>query len=275
MEVSNLFSVSDKIVLVTGGGRGIGKMIADGFVRNGAKVYIASRNYASCKKAAAELKHQGPGTCIALQGDISSEKGCAHLAQQFASYESKLDVLVNNSGIAIPTAFDKHEEKVWQETFSVNVAAAYFLARDLLPQLDRAADLNGSARIINIGSVAGFSPSKMDVMAYDASKAALHHLTRVLAAKLARRPNGGHINVNAIAPGVIPTDMTEIIRSAAASSFNNMGRTLPLGRCGDSKDIAGVALFLASRASEWITGIVVVVDGGHIRASFRLPLAKL
>lgn len=157
----------------------------------------------------------------------------------------------------------------------MNVAAAYFLARDLLPQLDRAADLNGSARIINIGSVAGFSPSKMDVMAYDASKAALHHLTRVLAAKLARRPNGGHINVNAIAPGVIPTDMTEIIRSAAASSFNNMGRTLPLGRCGDSKDIAGVALFLASRASEWITGIVVVADGGHIRASFRLPLAKL
>lgn len=153
--------------------------------------------------------------------------------------------------------------------------ATYFLVRDLLPQLDQAANSNGSARVINIGSVTGYTASKMDVMSYDASKAAIHHLTSVLAAKLARRPNGGHINVNGIAPGVCPTDMTEQIRSAAGSTFNTMGKALPLERCGDAKDMAGVAIFLASRASEWVTGVVIIADGGQITARFRMSLAKL
>lgn len=155
----------------------------------------------------------------------------------------------------------------WEKTFALNVTSAYLLTRFLLPLLDVTALTSEGARIINIGSVGGLVPQKINVMVYDSSKAALHHLTRVLAAKLARRPNGGHILVNAIALGYVPTRLAEGIVHVTGKSFENIGKTIPLERMGNSSDLAGLTIFLASKASGWITGQVITSDGGTVGAA--------
>ncbi|KAG6953035.1 hypothetical protein JG688_00013013 [Phytophthora aleatoria] len=267
LNLTTLFNVKDKVVIVTGGGRGIGKMIADGFVQNGAKVYIVSRSFDACQATADELNANGPGHCIPLQADLSGESVCQAFADEISKRESRVDVLVNNSAIGLETHVETTPANVWDETLSLNVTSTYLLTRFLLPLLDAAATSTGGARVINIGSIAGFMPQKVNTIVYDTSKAAVHHLTRVLAAKLARRPNGGHILVNAIAPGLIPSKMTEGLPYVTGKSFEQIKQEVPTERMGEDSDMAGLAIFLASKASGWISGQVITCDGGMVGAA--------
>ncbi|KAL3674866.1 hypothetical protein V7S43_000792 [Phytophthora oleae] len=267
LNASKLFNVKDKVVIVTGGGRGIGKMIADGFVQNGAKVYIASRNLDACEATAKELNATGPGVCIALKVDLKSEEECKAFADEIIRRESRLDVLINNSGDGADTPVENTPASVWGETFALNVTSAYLLTRFLLPLLDVAAASPDAARVINVGSIGGLMPQKVNTMVYDSSKAALHHLTRVLAAKLARRPNGGHILVNAITPGYVPSRLTEGVAYVTGKPFEEISQAIPIGRMGEDSDMAGLAIFLASKASGWISGQVITSDGGMVGAA--------
>ncbi|POM69344.1 Glycoside hydrolase [Phytophthora palmivora] len=264
LSAAKLFSVKDKVVIVTGGGRGIGKMIADGFVQNGAKVYIASRNLEACQATADELSTKGPGICIALEANLLSENGCKELAEQIAKKEKKVDVLINNSGVSWGGDFDHHPEAAWNKVLTVNVTSPFHLTKFLLPLLDAAATSSDAARVINIGSVAGLRPQQIDTIAYDTSKAAIHHMTRVLAAKLARRPNGGHILVNAIAPGLVPSKMSKGISVVTGLGMDDLATGIPIERFGKDSDMAGLAIFLSSKASGWITGMVIASDGGQV-----------
>ncbi|KAF4136575.1 Enoyl-(Acyl carrier protein) reductase [Phytophthora infestans] len=264
LNLTSLFNVKDKVAIVTGGGRGIGKMIADGFVQNGAKVYIVSRNFDACQASADELNAKGPGHCIPLQAGLSGEAACQAFADKISKRESRLDVLVNNSAIGLETHVETTPASVWDETLSLNVTSIYLLTRFLLPLLDAAAISTDGARVINIGSIGGFMPQKINTFVYDTSKAAVHHLTRALAVKLARRPNGGHILVNAIAPGLIPSKMTEGLPYVTGKSFEQIKQEVPTERMGQDSDMAGLAIFLASKASGWISGQVITCDGGMV-----------
>ncbi|KAI9986253.1 hypothetical protein PInf_025179 [Phytophthora infestans] len=263
LSAAELFNVKDKVVIVTGGGRGIGKMIADGFVQNGAKVYIASRKLDTCQAVAKELNTKGPG----LKVDLTSEDECKAFAAEIIKRESRLDVLINNSGDGSDTPVENTPASVWRETFALNVTSAYLLTRFLLPLLDAASTTSDAARVINVGSIGGIVPQKLNTMVYDSSKAALHHLTRILAAKLARRPNGGHILVNSITPGYVPSRLTEGVAYVTGKRFEEIGHVIPVGRMGEASDMAGLAIFLASKASGWISGQVITTDGGMIGAA--------
>uniref|UniRef100_H3H3J2 Uncharacterized protein n=1 Tax=Phytophthora ramorum TaxID=164328 RepID=H3H3J2_PHYRM len=213
-------------------------------VVNGAKVYIASRNLEAYQVTAKELNAKGPGMCI-----------------------PRVDVLINNSGDGVETPIENTPASAWSETFALNVTSSYLLTRFLLPLLDVAATSPDAARIINIGSIGGLTPQKINTMVYDSSKAAVHHLTRILAAKLARRPNGGHILVNAIAPGYVLSRLTEGIAYVTDKPFAEMSQAIPIERMGEAVDMAGLAIFLASRASGWISGQVITSDGGMVGAA--------
>lgn len=267
LQSSRLFDVQGKVVVITGGGRGIGKMMADGFVQNGAKVYIASRNLKACEATAQELNAKGPGQCIPLQANLLTEAACKALADEIAKRETRVDVLINNSGIAWGGDIENTPEAAWTKVLSLNVTSPFHLTRYLLPLLDEAATSEDAARVINVGSIAGLMPQMINTIAYDTSKAAVHHMTRVLAAKLARRPNGGHILVNSIAPGLVPSKMSEGIAFVTGMSFKDMQKELPIERFGLDSDMAGLAIFLASKASGWITGMVIACDGGEIGAA--------
>ncbi|KAG6576213.1 Glycoside hydrolase [Phytophthora cinnamomi] len=264
LRLTELFDVKDKVVVITGGGRGIGKMMADGFVQNGAKVYIASRSLEACQATADELNAKGPGKCFALRANLLNEEACKKLANDVGQRESKVDVLVNNSGVGWGGDVEHHPEKAWTKVFSVNVTSPFHVTRYFLPLLDAAAATSDAARVINIGSVAGLMPQQINTIAYDTSKAAVHHLTRVLAAKLARRPNGGHILVNAIAPGLVPTKLSTGIALVTGKSFEELQKNIPIQRYGNESDMAGLAIFLASKASGWITGMIIASDGGQV-----------
>ncbi|EGZ29640.1 hypothetical protein PHYSODRAFT_252686 [Phytophthora sojae] len=264
LQLQQLFDVKDKVVVITGGGRGIGKMMADGFVQNGAKVYIASRSLKACEETAEELNAKGPGKCIPLQANLLSEAGCKELADEIAKRESKVDVLINNSGVSWGGNFEQHHEAAWNKVLTVNVTSPFHLTKFLLPLLDAAATSSDAARVINVGSVAGLMPQQIDTIAYDTSKAAIHHMTRGLAAKLARRPNGGHILVNAIAPGLVPSKMSQGISVVTGLAMDDLATGIPIQRFGLDSDMAGLAIFLSSKASGWITGMVIASDGGQV-----------
>ncbi|OQR91998.1 glycoside hydrolase [Thraustotheca clavata] len=258
MEVTKLFSVKDQTVLVTGGSRGIGKMISEAFVRNGAKVYISSRDKKACDQTAAELTAFGPGQCIAIPSDLGTDAGIDHLVTSLKERESKLDVLINNSGAVWGGGFEAHTEKAWHKIMDLNVKAPFFLIKRLLEIMDR------NSRIINIGSVAGCLPQPdIGTFAYDTSKAAIHHLTRVLALELA--PRG--ITVNAIAPGFVPTKMSKQISTATGLGMDELAHGVPLQRAGRDFDMAGAAIYYASPAGAWVTGTILTVDGGQIGAA--------
>ncbi|RLN93042.1 hypothetical protein BBJ28_00015247 [Nothophytophthora sp. Chile5] len=262
LNLSKLFDVQGKVVVITGGGRGIGKMMADGFVQNGATVYIASRNLKACEATAKELNAKGPGKCVPLQANLLSEAGCKALADEIAKKESRLDVARSTCQSPFSPGFFAHT--AWNKVLTVNVTSPFHLTRYLLPLLDEAATSSDAARVINIGSVAGLMPQQIQTMAYDTSKAAIHHMTRILAAKLARRPNGGHILVNAIAPGLVPSKLSMGIALVTGKSFDELQKEIPIQRYGSDVDMAGLAIFLASKASGWITGMVIASDGGQV-----------
>ena len=256
--MTDLFSLQGRVALVTGGSRGIGRMIAAGFLRQGATVYISARKAEACAAAAAELR--ALGSCIALPADVSSVVGAQALARELAAREPQLDILVNNAGAAWGESFDTFPEKGWDKVVDLNLKAPFFLAQALAPLLRRAAAAR-PAKVINIASIDGISVNAWETYSYAASKAGLIHLTRRMALRLAQ----DNIVVSAIAPGAFGSEMNREARDHAAA----LAARIPIGRVGVDEDMAGAAIYLASRAGDYVVGSTLVVDGGvtHARGS--------
>ncbi|MEU0155807.1 glucose 1-dehydrogenase [Micromonospora fulviviridis] len=253
--MTDLFSVEGKTVLVTGGSRGIGLMIARGFVRAGAKVVISSRKADVCEAVAKELSAEG--RCEAIPADLGDDDGALGLARAVRERTDRLDVLVNNAGATWGAPLESYPETAFDKLWAVNVKAVFRLTTALLPALRAAAGPDDPARVINIGSIDGIRVPWMEVYAYSATKAAVHMLTRSLAHQLASE----HITVNAIAPGPFESKMMAFALDDPASRAA-IEQQVPLGRIGRPEDMAGTAIYLASRAGAYLTGAVIPVDGG-------------
>jgi 2-deoxy-D-gluconate 3-dehydrogenase len=253
--LENLFSLAGRIALVTGGSRGLGKMIAQGFLAQGAaRVYITARKAQACEATAQELSAQFAGECIALPIDISTVEGAEKLASAFTAREQKLDILVNNAGAAWAAAFDEFPESGWDKVVDLNLKAPFFLTKALAPPLRAAATAARPAKVINIASIDGIFVNPLETYPYAASKAGLIHLTRRMAVRLIK----DHIAVSAIAPGAFGSEMNR----AARDNAEGVARRVPAGRVGTIEDIAGTAIYLASRAGDYVVGATVTVDGG-------------
>jgi len=260
---NQLFSLEGRTAVVTGGSRGIGYMIASGLVANGAKTYITARKAEQCDEAAAELSKLGD--CVSVPTDLATNDGRARLVDEITQREGKLDVLVNNAGASWGAPFDEYPEDGWDKVMDINIKAPFFLTRELTPLLARAGTHDNPARVINVGSIDGLHVPTVENYAYGPSKAAIHHLTRILAVTLAPR----HITVNAIAPGPFESKMMqwtlENFRPAIEAGA-------PLKRIGKPEDMAGVAVYLASPAAAFVTGAVIPVDGGIVVAQRAAPM---
>lgn len=250
-----VFRLDNKVALVTGGTSGIGAMIAEGLVKHGAKVYIASRKEAACRETAERLSAYGP--CIGIAADLSSEAGCDALVAELSERESGLSILVNNAGVTWGASLEDYPAVAWDKIHTLNVKAAFLMTQKLLPLLRHAASPRDPARVINITSVAGQLTASMNAYAYGPSKAALNHLTRMLANELA----ADHITVNAIAPGVFPSRMTDFILHDEDQA-RQQAANVPLGRLGEPGDLEGLAVFLSSPAAAYLTGNIIALDGG-------------
>lgn len=247
----SLFDLSGKVAVVTGGTRGIGLMVARGLLQAGARVHVTSRSEAACRAAVAELSKDGSVSWVAA--DLSQESECQRLADEIGRAEPSVDVLVNNAGATAPLA--EYPASAWDKVLDLNLKAPFFLSRAFLPLLLRGGRGDDPARIINIGSIDGVRVPGLPTYAYSASKAGLHHLTRVLAKELG--PQG--VTVNAVAPGPFESKMM----AATLDAFGDaIAAASPLGRIGRPDDMAGVAVYLASRAGSYVTGAVIPVDGG-------------
>jgi NAD(P)-dependent dehydrogenase (short-subunit alcohol dehydrogenase family) len=251
-------------VLVTGGSRGIGEMIAAGFLANGAKVYISSRKAEVCDATAARLAEEYGGECISVPADVSKMDGIDALTAALSKQESRLDVLVNNAGASWGAPIDEFPEAGWDKVMDINVKAPFFLMQKLLPLLEAGATAEDPARVINIGSIDGIRPPAFATVSYGPSKAAVHTLTSQLAGKLVKR----NVILNAIAPGPFPTWMLSTGVGTGGdvegTDWEALGRTMPRGRIGTPEDIAGLAIFLASRAGAFTVGAVITCDGGVV-----------
>jgi len=254
-QVTDLFSVGGKTVLVTGGSRGIGLMIARGFVEAGARVIIASRKTDVCAAVAAELSTLG--SCAAIPADLSTADGADRLAEAVRARTPTLDVLVNNAGATWGAPLEDYPDSAFDKLWAVNVKALFRLTTALLPALRAAASADDPARVINIGSIDGIRVPALEVYAYSATKAAVHMLTRSLAHQLA----ADQITVNAIAPGPFESKMMAFVLDDPAGRAA-IAEQVPLGRIGQPDDMAGTAIYLASRAGSYLTGAVIPVDGG-------------
>jgi len=254
--MNDLFDISGKVALVTGGSRGIGLMIAQGFVEAGAKVYISSRKASVCDEVAAELS--AIGECISLPADLSTEAECRRLADEIIQRENgRLDILINNAGATWGTPLAEFDDAAWDRVIDLNVKGVFHLARFLHPALTAAGTHEVPARIVNIGSVDGLHVPSLETYSYSASKAAVHHMTRVLASKFA----ADHITVNAIAPGPFESKMMAATLDAFGDAIKSQ---VPMRRIGEPSDMAGAAIFLCSKAGSYVTGTVLPVDGGII-----------
>ncbi len=255
---ADLFDLSGKTALVTGGTRGIGEMIATGFVKAGVKVYITSRKADAC--TAMQEKLSEFGECIAQPSDLSTHEGVSAFADWLSEREDKIDILVNNAGAAWAEPIEEFSEKGWDRVMDLNVKSIFFMTQKLLPQLRAGAAASGRGRVINIGSIEGFTmPMAPGNFAYPASKAAVHHLTRSLARELA--PD--RITVNAISPGPFESKMTAYALGTDEGKEMVAG-AIPLGRIGTAEDMIGLSTFLASAASDYMTGVSIPLDGGYV-----------
>ncbi|MDJ0793314.1 MAG: SDR family oxidoreductase [Woeseiaceae bacterium] len=259
--MQNLFDLTGKIAVITGGSRGIGEMIAEGFVANGVKTYISSRKAEACDATAERLSEQGE--CISIPADLSTSEGVQSLANEIKSRESRLDILVNNAGATWGASIEEFPESGWDKVMDINVKGPFFLTQALLPLLEASATPEDPARIINVGSIDGINVNQLGTYSYGPSKAAIHHLTRTLASHLADR----NITANAIAPGPFPSKMTAGIAKAMGEKIRE---GVPLKRWGEPADMAGTAIFLAAKASAYISGAVIPVDGGIVGSSRTL-----
>ncbi len=256
----NLFSLAGRIAVVTGGSRGIGKMIAAGFLeQDAAKVYITARKAAPCEATAQELSAAYAGECIALPIDISTLAGVEQLATEIKRREPKLDILVNNAGAAWGADFDEFPESGWDKVVNLNLKTPFFLTKALAAPLRAAASAARPAKVINIASIDGIFVNPQETYSYAASKVGLIHLTRRMAVRLIK----DHVVVTAIAPGPFASDMNRAARDHA----DEVAKRVPAGRIGDSDDMAGAAIYLASRAGDYVVGATLTVDGGVAFAS--------
>ena len=257
MAVTDMFSVRGKVALITGGSRGIGRMIAQAFVDDGATIYISSRKADVCERTAAELSANG-GRCTALPQDVSTVEGCRALASAFHEHEGKLDVLVNNAGAAWGAEIDAFPESGWDKVVDLNMKSPFFLTQALLEPLRAAASPERPAKVIMVASIDGQRPNPMETYSYQASKAGLIHLTRRLAARLIAE----NITVNAIAPGAFASEMNRAARDEAEA----VAQRIPAKRIGRDEDMQAAALYLASRAGDYVVGSTLTVDGGIVYA---------
>ncbi|SHN39570.1 SDR family oxidoreductase [Cryptosporangium aurantiacum] len=244
--MTDLFDVAGKVVVVTGGSRGIGYAIAESFVAAGARVYISSRRLAAT-----------PEGCTAIAADLGTVEGCRLLADELGARETRVDVLINNAGALWAEKLDSYPESGWDKVFDLNVKGVFFLTQALLPLLRTAATREDPARVINVGSIDAFHVPDHETYAYSASKAAVHQLSRHLAATLA----ADSITVNVLAPGRFPSRMLQ--NTIDAEGAESLLEPIPLQRFAEGADMAGAALYLASRAGAFVTGAVLPVDGGH------------
>ena len=253
--MSKLFSLDGRVALITGGSRGIGRMIAEGFLRQGAKVYISARKAEACDAAAAELSAIGP--CFSLPADVSTHAGIAALVAAYADREPRLDILVNNAGAAWGAPFDEFPEKGWDKVVDLNLKAPFFLTQALHAQLKAGAAFHGGsqpAKVINIASIDGQTVNPQETYSYAASKAGLIHLTKRMALRLVE----DNIVVNALCPGAFASDMNRDARDHA----DTVAARIPARRIGVDDDMAGAAIYLASRAGDYVVGTTLTVDGG-------------
>lgn len=252
--ISELFGVAGKSVLVTGGRTGIGLAIAEGFARAGARVYISSRDADACMAAAEQIRQFG--SCTALPCNIASSEGRENLLRQLKAREDSLDVLVNNAGALWAAPLAEYPESGWDKVFDLNVKGVFFLIQQFMPMLEAAAGEQDPARVIIVGSANAIRIPTHETYAYVASKAAVHQLARHLAGKLA----GKHITSNVIAPGLFPSNMQ--VKEIERRGLEALTAGVPLGRLGAPADMAGAAIYLASKAGAYLTGAVISVDGG-------------
>lgn len=254
--MKDLFSLEGRSALITGGSRGIGRMIAAGFLAQGARVYISARKAEACDQTAAELSSLGP--CVSLPADVSTVDGARALAAAYTSREPALDILVNNAGAAWGAPFDEFSESGWDKVVDLNLKTPFFLTQALAAPL-RAAAKTRPAKVINVASIDGISVNPLETYSYAASKAGLIHLTRRMSLRLIQ----DNIVMSAIAPGPFASEMNR----AARDHSDEVARRVPAGRIGTDEDIAGAAIYLASRAGDYVVGAVLVVDGGvtHVR----------
>ncbi|KAF2742349.1 NAD(P)-binding protein [Sporormia fimetaria CBS 119925] len=260
MDVNTLFGVKDKVVLVTGGAKGIGRMISEGFVANGARVYISSRDAKACAEACKELNAMGKGTADYIAADFYKEEEIAKVAAELKKRAGKLHILVNNSGSNWGESYDTYPSAAWDRVLNLNLKRVFQLTQAVTPLLEAAATKDDPSRVINIGSIDGLRVPALETFAYSASKAGLHHMSRVLASHLGKR----RITSNTIACGPFQSKMMK----ATLEKFGEaIASSVPLGRIGSPEDVAGTCIWLGSRGGAWVNGATIALDGGTIVAS--------
>tara|TARA_Y200000002_G_C22563657_1_gene613560 strand:- start:193 stop:990 length:798 start_codon:yes stop_codon:yes gene_type:complete len=260
MKINNLFSVEGKVAVVTGGSRGIGEMITSGLLANGAKVYISARKAPALIEKAKELSALYDAECIAIPCDLSSLEGIESFTNILKEKEGKIDFLINNAGAAWGEPFENFSESGWDKVMDLNVKSIFFLTQKMTPLLKLNATEEDPSRVVNIGSIDGLNVPMFPTFSYSSSKAAVHHLTRVLAAQLVKE----NILVNAIAPGPYPSAM---LGAAVNSDYTEIEKRNPRKRVGSAEDIAGLVIFLCSRAGAYTVGETITSDGGIVKTA--------
>ena len=251
MDIPQLFSLKGRTALITGGSRGIGRMIAEGYLAAGARVYISARKAEACDQTAKELS--ALGHCVSLPADVSTMDGIRGLVDAYAKHEDSLDILVNNAGAAWGAPYEAFPESGWDKVVDLNMKTPFFLTQALTPMLKKAATEH-LAKVIHIASIDGISVNPWDTYSYAASKAGLIHLTKRMATRLAPE----RIIVSAIAPGPFASEMNKEARDHG----DTVSQRTPAGRVGKPEDMAGAAIYLASNAGDYVVGSTLVVDGG-------------